>query len=272
MTSYLELRDIALGIARSVAPIPANGQPRLHDARTLAVDQKSTHLDLVTELDRATEAAVLRELAALRPDDGILGEEGGTKVSASGYTWVIDPIDGTVNYFYGQPNWAISIGVVDESGVPVAGVVHAPVLGESYVAARGHGAFLVTNDDTWLRMSPPPDVPMDLALLATGFPYDLERRFDMARAFADFVVRVRDLRRIGSAAIDICNVAMGRIDGYFERDTRPWDRIAATVVVNEVGVELVVHGDPMGHNLVVCAPPKLLRTLTEELARLGVVG
>lgn len=272
MTSLLDLRDLALEIALSVAPIPANGQPRLHDARTLAIDLKSTHLDLVTELDRATEEAILRELVARRPADGILGEEGGNRPSESGYTWVIDPIDGTVNFFYGHPNWAISIGVVDSNGVPVVGVVHAPMLGETYVASRGDGAFLISSDGTWTRMTPPPDVEFELALLTTGFPYDQTRRVDMARAFADFVVRVRDLRRIGSAAIDICNVAMGRTDGYYERDTKPWDRAAASVVAREVGIDVVVHGDPAGHNLVVCAPAQLLRRLTTELAALGVVG
>ena len=271
MTTFAELRDIALEIARAVAPIPANGQPKLHDARTLAVDLKSTHLDLVTELDRATETAILREIAAKRPEDGVLGEEGGSKASTSGFTWVVDPIDGTVNYFYGQPNWAISIGVLAADGTPVAGVVHAPALNETYVAARGEGAFLVVGDE-WTRMTPPPDSSFELALLTTGFPYDQDRRVDMARAFADFVVRVRDLRRIGSAAIDICNVAMGRTDAYYERDTKPWDRAAASVVVAEVGVELTVHGDPAGHNLVVCAPPALHARLTAELAALGVVG
>ena len=271
MTSLVELRDIALEIALAVAPIPSNGQPKLHDARTLATDLKTTHLDLVTELDRATETAILRELAARRPEDGVLGEEGGSRPSRSGYTWVIDPIDGTVNYFYGQPNWAISIGVLDESGTPVVGVVHAPELHETYVGSRGGGAFLVIGD-SWTRMTPPPDCDFELALLTTGFAYDQERRRDMARAFADFVVRVRDLRRLGSAAIDIVNVATGRTNGYFERDTKPWDRAAAAAIVAEVGLDVVVQGDPMGHNLVLCAPPQLLQQLSDELAKLGITG
>lgn len=269
MSSAVELRDTALAIARAVAPIPLNGQPRLHDARTLGVDSKSNHLDLVTELDRATEDAILRELAERRPLDGILAEEGGAKSSESGYTWVIDPIDGTVNFLYGQPHWAIAIGVVDATGTPVAGVVHAPALGETYVGAVGAGAHLIVGDE-WTRLTPPPDCAFELALLTTGFSYDPARRLDMARAFADFVPRVRDLRRFGSAAIDLCNVAMGRTNGYYERDLKPWDRTAATVIVREVGLDIDIQGDPAGHNLLVCAPPALQRRIRQELADLGI--
>lgn len=269
MTSPIELRDIALGIALAVAPIPINGQPKLHDARTIATELKSTELDLVTELDRATETAILRELHVLRPDDGILGEEGGRRPSKTGYTWVIDPIDGTVNYFYGMPNWSIAIGVVDADGRPVAGVVHAPALGETYVGSLGDGAYLIADGD-WSRMTPPPECEFEYALLTTGFAYDLERRKDIARAFADFVVRTRDLRRIGSAAIDVVNVAMGRTNGYFERDTKPWDRVAAAAIVAEVGLDVVVRGDPNGHCLVVCAPSGLQQRLLAELAGLGI--
>lgn len=270
MTSFVHLRDTALEIALEVAPIPANGQPRLHDAQTLDVGVKSTHLDIVTELDTATETALLHAIASRRPEDGILGEEGTRRPSGSGYTWVIDPIDGTVNYLYGLPTWAIAIGVVDASGTPVAGVVHAPVLGETYAAAQGSGAHLVV-DDAWTLLTPPPECEFEMALLSTGFSYDVQRRVDMARVFADFVVRVRDLRRVGSAAIDICNVALGRSNGYFERDIRPWDRVAAMVVAREVGLDVVVKGDPMGHNLVACAPPRLLQRLLSELEGLGVV-
>lgn len=271
MSDLESLREIALDIALAVAPIPTNGQPRVHDARTFAIASKSNHLDLVTELDRATETAILRELLDRRPDDGVLGEEGAAKPSTTGYTWVIDPIDGTVNYFYGLAQWAISIGVVDEHGTPVVGVVHAPALNETYIAARGSGAFLVTGNDRQ-RLTPPPDCAFELALLTTGFSYDLDRRKDMARVFADFAPRVRDLRRLGAASVDICNVALGRSNGYYERDLKPWDRVAATVVVNEVGVDVSILGDPNGQNLLICAPGQLLAQLTAELARLGVTN
>ena len=267
--SFSELRDVALEIAREVSAIPAQGQPRLHDAQALQVGLKSTHLDIVTELDQATETAILRELAARQPGDGVLAEEGGARESASGYTWVIDPIDGTVNFLYGQPHWAISIGVLDSDGTAVAGVVHAPALGETYVAARGCGAHLVV-EDVWTELTNPPECAFELALLTTGFSYDPARRVDMARALADFLPRIRDVRRFGSAAIDICNVAMGRTNGYYERDLKPWDRAAAMVIAAEVGLAFEVHGDPSGHNLTVCAPPELAQRIIDELAALGI--
>ena len=267
--SFSQLRDIALDIALAVAPIPLNGQPRLHDARTLSVALKSTHLDLVTELDHATEVAILREIAARRPSDGVLAEEGGVRASESGYTWVVDPIDGTVNFFYGHPHWAISLGIIDADGEPVAGVVHAPALGETYVAARGEGAHLVVGDE-WVRLTPPPECAFELALLTTGFSYDPGRRVDMANALVEFLPRIRDIRRLGSAAIDICNVAMGRTNGYYERDLKPWDRAAATMVAREVGLDVSVFGDPAGPNLTVCAPPQLAARLLAELADLGI--
>ena len=175
-----------------------------------------------------------------------------------------------MNYFHGHPTWAISIGVADASGAPVVGVVHAPALGETFVAAAGHGAFLVHAGE-WIGLEAPPEAPFELALLATGFPYDRERRRDMARVFASFAPRVRDLRRIGSAAIDICYVAAGRVHGYYERDTQAWDRAAAFVVAREVGLSATVCGADIGRNLSIVAPPLLAETLRAELLGLGVV-
>lgn len=270
MQEWLDLRDAALAIAREVSEIPAIAQPRTLAARTLATATKSSDLDLVTELDQATERAIVRAIAARRPRDGLLGEEGAASPSTSGYTWVVDPIDGTVNYFYGMGHWAISLGVVDADGVPVAGVVHAPILGETFVAARGFGAHLLLGDQ-WHPLAPPPDVPLELALLATGFSYDRERRRQMGAVFADLVPRVRDFRRMGSAALDICAVAAGRVNGFYERDLKPWDRIGAQAVAAEVGLTVHFIGSALGQNLTVVAPPKLAATLQAELARLGVV-
>lgn len=270
----LELRDLALRLAREVAPIPADAQPRVPQARTMGTATKSSELDLVTELDKATERAIVSFLTTERPHDGLLGEEGATSRSSSGYTWVIDPIDGTVNYFYGHPTWAISLGVIDAAGEPVVGVVHAPQLQETFVAAKGSGAFLISAGE-WIRLQTPPEEnDFSLALLATGFPYDRERRTAMAAVFASFSPRVRDLRRIGSAAIDICYVAAGRMHGYYERDTQPWDRAAAFAIAREVGLKTLVFGQPdnlsVGPNLSVVAMPGLAHALTSELAALGV--
>lgn len=274
MDALLGLRDLALRIAREVAPIPADAQPRVPQARSMGTATKSSELDLVTELDKATETAIVNFLARERPHDGILGEEGAASPSSSGYTWVIDPIDGTVNYFYGHPTWAISLGVLDSDGEPVVGVVHAPQLDETFVAARGSGAFLISAGE-WIELQQPPaEDDLSLALLGTGFPYDRERRLAMAAVFASFSPRVRDLRRIGCASIDICYVAAGRMHGYYERDTQPWDRAAAFAVAREVGLQTLVFGQPdnlsVGRNLAVVAMPGLSATLVAELAALGV--
>ncbi len=269
MNELLAIRDLALRIALEVASIPATAQPRVPQARTMAVASKSTDIDLVTELDGATELAITRRILEARPDDGILAEEGAAAASRSGYTWVIDPIDGTVNYFYGHPQWCICLGVVDASGEAVVGVVHAPVLRETYVAAKGQGAFVII-DDQWLPLTAEPEVSLELALIATGFSYDRERRVDMARAFAALVPRVRDMRRPGSAGLDICGVAAGRVHAYYERDIKPWDVTAAGVVAREAGAIVLESGDPMGHNLTIVALPLLANTLRVELATLGV--
>ncbi len=270
MQDLMQLRAIALAIAREVAPIPTLAQPRTLAARTLATSTKSSDVDLVTELDQATELAIAKAILARRPHDGLLGEEGAASASTSGYTWVVDPIDGTVNYFYGLSNWAISLGVIDAHGTPVVGVVHAPALGETFVAAKGCGAHLILGDQ-WHPLTPPPEVPLELALLATGFSYDRSRRAQMGAAFANLVPRVRDFRRMGSAALDICNTAAGRIHGYYERDLKPWDLAAAQVVASEVGLSIHFVGDRLGHNLTIAGPIALAARLRAELAQLGVI-
>lgn len=269
MTSLLELRDLALRFALECAPIPADAQPRVHQARTMATRTKSSEVDLVTELDTATETALIACIRDARPDDGILGEEGASSGGTTGFTWVIDPIDGTVNYFFGSPQWCMSIGIVDADGVPVVGVVHAPALRETYVAARGAGASVII-DGEHIDLAPPPEVTLDMALLATGFSYSRERRVAIAQAIAVLAPRVRDFRRAGAAALDICAVAAGRMHGYFERDLKPWDRAAAFVVAHEVGLETAVIGEREGHELTIVAPPALAATLRSELAQLGV--
>jgi myo-inositol-1(or 4)-monophosphatase len=269
MKSLRELRDVALRIALEVADIPADAQPRVPQARTMSTATKANEFDLVTELDRATELAITQRIASYRPGDGVLGEEGAASESTTGYTWIVDPIDGTVNYFFGHPHWAISLGVVDATGEPVVGVVHAPQLGETYVAAKGQGAYLILAGE-WIPLAPPPQVELGMAIVATGFSYDRSRRVDMARVIASLVPRVRDMRRAGAASLDICAVAAGRIHGYYERDTQPWDRAAGYVVAKEVGLDVLVTGSDLGQNLAIVAAPELAAVLREELAALGV--
>lgn len=270
MDELLALRDLAMQIAREVGAIPALAQPRVPQARTMGTATKSSELDLVTELDKATEQAIVSAIAEHRPGDGLLGEEGALIPSESGYTWVVDPIDGTVNYFHGHPTWSISLGIVDASGAPVVGVVHAPQLRETYAGARGHGAFLLI-DDVKLDLVPPPEVELSLAILATGFSYNRARRVQLAAALAELAPRVRDIRRIGAASLDICGVAAGRMHGYFERDTQPWDRAAAFVIAREVGLEATVTGSERGENLAIVAAPALAAELRRELAARDVV-
>ncbi|MHB0927442.1 MAG: inositol monophosphatase family protein [Candidatus Nanopelagicales bacterium] len=270
MHELIRLRDLALRIAIEVAPIPASAQPRVPAARTMRTSSKSSDIDLVTELDSATELAILQRIHEERPGDGVLAEEGGVSESSTGYTWVVDPIDGTVNYYFGSPQWCICLGIVDAEGEAVVGVVHAPQLRETYVGVRGHGAFLILNGE-WLPLTSTPEVSLDMALLHTGFCYERVRRVDMGRALDSLLPRVRDVRRPGSAALDICAVAAGRAHGYYERDTKPWDSAAASVVAGEAGSIVIRSGDPMGHNLIIVAPPQLAETLRRELAAAGVV-
>jgi myo-inositol-1(or 4)-monophosphatase len=201
------------------------------DGRRVVVphDTKSTDTDPVTAFDRAAERWMRDQLAARFPEDGIVGEEGADHPGSSGRTWHLDPIDGTVNFVYGLPAWASSVAVVDEDG-PLAGAVCAPVTGETYSAARGGGAWLGT---TRIGVSSTDDLAR--ALIGTGFAYDPAMRAAQARLLPDLLPVVRDIRRIGSAAIDLCLVACGSLDGYFERGLNSWDRLAGELIVLEAG-------------------------------------
>lgn len=196
---------------------------------------KSSPIDIVTEADRATEVLIRTRLAELRPDDGFLGEESGAGTGTSGLTWIVDPIDGTVNYLYDLPNWSVSVAVVEGEPDPatwtaLAGVVDAPILGERYSASAGGGAFLGTRP---LRVREA--VPLNRALIATGFHYTEAIRGNQARVAQPMLARVRDLRRAGGAAIDLAYVAAGRIDGYYEQGLKPWDQAAGALLVREAG-------------------------------------
>ncbi len=226
----------------------------------LEVDSKSTITDIVTQMDRASEALLVERLLDGRPDDGLLGEEGAQSVGGSGVRWVLDPIDGTVNYLYRQPSWAVCIGI-ELDGEPVAGVVLAPALGETYSARVGNGAF---RDDrsgrTQIHVGQVDALSM--ALVATGFGYAPERRAEQAQVVAAVLPQVRDIRRVGAASVDLCWVAAGLVDGYYERGLKPWDHTAASVVVREAGG--VVEG-PRGsapcEELTVAANPVLFPLL-----------
>lgn len=226
-----ELRQLATDIAAEAAALLSGA---LHDERT-HVSTKSTGTDMVTEMDRASEALIVSRIVAARPDDGILGEEGADRAGTSGVRWVIDPLDGTTNYLYRLPGWNVSIGV-EVDGEPAVGVVVVPGFGDTFSAATGLGA--TCNGVSLERRDSGP--PLGEALVGTGFSYEPAVRALQAEHLVSLLPRVRDVRRYGAAAADLCAVAAGRLDAYYEAGLAPWDRCAGTVVAREAGVTVEV--------------------------------
>lgn len=205
------------------------------------IDHKSSDTDLVSDADREAETTIRELLAAERPDDGLLAEEGSRAESESGRRWVVDPLDGTINYLYGLPVWAVSVALEDDEG-GLVGVVLDPVHRETFTAIRGEGALL--NGEP-IRVSGCDRI--DLALVATGFSYQEERRVAQAEIVRALLPRVRDIRRAGAAAIDLAWLAAGRWDAFYERGVNHWDWAAARLVAEEAGaVTGDLPGDPPG--------------------------
>jgi myo-inositol-1(or 4)-monophosphatase len=252
-----------LALARSVV---ARASDLVTAARAEALGQvttKSTPTDPVTAADRAAERFVVDTLLAARPADGVLGEEGAERRGSSGVRWVLDPIDGTVNFLYGIPAYAVSLAAqVDD--VTVAGVVRNVVTGEEWTATLGGGAY---RGDTPLRGSSA--VRLDRALVGTGFGYDAERRRHQARVLTEVLPLVRDIRRIGSAALDLCGAAEGRLDAYYEQGLSPWDLAAGELIAREAGLLVTgLRGRPAGEPMTLAAPPDLHGALHDLLAAL----
>jgi myo-inositol-1(or 4)-monophosphatase len=195
----------------------------------VSVDTKSTRTDLVTEHDRAAEGLLVDALRTRRPGDAIIGEEGAARVGTSGLTWYLDPIDGTTNFVHDHPMWATSVAVSDDDGM-LAGAVYAPASGELFTAARGAGATL---DGRALTASSLDD--LGLALVATGFSYHPAIRARQGRQLAEIAGQVGDVRRGGSAALDLCYVAAGRVDCYYEGGLNIWDTAAGELIAREAG-------------------------------------
>ena len=249
------LAALALDIGRRAAALVAAA-----DRDDLRSETKSSPTDLVTRYDRASEALIVDALSATRPDDAILGEEGSERAGTSGVRWIIDPIDGTTNFAYGFPGWAVSIGA-EIDGLPAVGVVIVPTLAEEFVAWTGGGA---TRNGVPISVRPP--VGLDQALLATGCAYDRERRARQGRVIGELAARVRDIRRMGAAAVDLCSVACGRVDAYFEIGLSPWDLAAGRVVVAEAGG--LVTG-ARSDDVIIAAHPTLHAELSAVLDDLG---
>jgi myo-inositol-1(or 4)-monophosphatase len=257
-----ELRDLAVVIARDAAALAGEMQ-----LAGLTIDTKSSDTDLVTTADRAVEAVIRERLADARPHDAILGEEQGQHHDApdGAVRWVIDPIDGTTNYVYRHPSWSVSIAAEME-GRAVAGAVHDPTHGQTFAAATGHGA--TCNGET-IRLGEA--APLGRVLMATGFGYDPERRRAQAEVMVGVLPHIRDIRRMGSAAVDLCSVALGRVDAFYEHGLAPWDLAAGALIASEAGAKVAdVYGGPVvagGH--VLAAHPDRWDEVAELLLRSG---
>jgi myo-inositol-1(or 4)-monophosphatase len=255
------LRELAEDLARRAGTDALEGRRRLGVGRPVAHDTKSSPTDPVTEYDRAAEHLIVDAIRSLRPDDAIVGEEGAAHAGSSGLEWHIDPIDGTANFVYDLPSWCTSVAVVDAAG-PLAGAVYLPVTDELFSAARGAGATL---DGAAIAASSVDDLSQ--TLVATGFSYSAERRSRQAGRLARLLPRVRDVRRLGSAAIDLCYVAVGRVDAYYEEHLNSWDLAAGVLIAREAGaITSDLHGGPAGPTMTVAAAPGVHAALVELLA------
>ncbi|MGH3250292.1 MAG: inositol monophosphatase family protein [Trebonia sp.] len=271
------LRDLAVGVAREAGQLLAARAGRVEVAAT-----KSSPTDVVTEMDRRSEELIRARILAPRPDDAILGEEEGQTGDTDGapVRWVIDPLDGTVNYLYGLHDWAVSIAAeVEWAGGGagggevgrkiVAGAVYVPLRGEMFSAVTGGGAWLESDGAQRRRLRCSPGASLDRALVGTGFGYLAARRKVQGEVVAALLPRVRDIRRIGVASVDLCAVAAGRLDGFYERGLNYWDWAAGALVAAEAGAVVGgLGGAPVSGSMAVAAGPGLFGPLTEALEAL----
>ncbi|MBI4885156.1 MAG: inositol monophosphatase [Actinobacteria bacterium] len=259
-TRRAELLALASDLALKAGRMVRDGRAELGivDAST-----KSSATDMVTEFDRASEALIVEGILGARPDDAIIGEEGTDTIGTSGVDWLIDPIDGTTNFLYDLPGWAVSIAARSTTGIEV-GAVFVPATDELFTAFAGGGAFL---NGRPIQCGDTDDLA--LALVATGFSYQVERRRSHARRVAAMLPRVRDLRRSGAAATDLCSVAAGRVDVYFEQWLGPWDLAAGELIAREAGCHLGgIDGGSLRPASVLAANPKLF---PQMLALIGEI-
>jgi myo-inositol-1(or 4)-monophosphatase len=256
------LLDLASELARDAGRLHTEG---LRGA--LRLETKSSPTDLVSQVDREAERLIVERLRRLRPDDAVLGEEGALGDGTSGVEWVIDPLDGTTNYVYGYAAFAVSIAVKID-GRPRIGVVLDSSAEHMYRAIAGFG---VTCDDRPIRARESSD--LSTALVATGFSYEAAQRERQGAVVARVVGRVRDLRRGGTAALDLCHVAAGRVDAYWELDLSPWDYAAGAVIAAEAGAEVAFPKAAHGRGpAVVAAAPALMPTFLGLLQEAGALA
>ncbi len=259
------LLALAVDVAREAAELVAAGRVSAGDH----VDVKSSPVDVVTAVDRASEELVSTRLLAARPDDGLLGEEGADRAGTSGVRWVVDPIDGTVNFLYDLPAYAVSIAA-EVNGEVHAGVVLNVATGELFTATAGGGAHLSSAAGTPpVRLAGSSPVSLEQTLVATGFGYRAEQRLAQGAVVARLLPRVRDIRRYGSSALDLCAVAAGRVDAYYELDLEPWDHAAGALIAAEAGVAVTgLAGRPFAEPMAVAVAPSIAGPLLELLEEL----
>ena len=259
------LLQLATDLALAAGRMARDGRT---DRGIATTDTKSSATDMVTEFDKANETLIVDGLLAARPNDAIVGEEGTDTPGTSGVDWLIDPIDGTTNFMYGLPGWAVSIAARTAAGTQV-GVVYVPATDELFTATAGGGSRL-NGAPIWCSTTN----DVSLALVATGFSYSASRRALQARRVAELLPQVRDLRRFGAAAADLCNLAAGRVDVYYEQWLGPWDLAAGELIAREAGcVTSTLDGQPVRPDSVIAANPQLIapmRALITEIdVRLG---
>jgi myo-inositol-1(or 4)-monophosphatase len=257
------LLDIAVSVTRGAAELAR----QMRAEGVTGVSTKSTATDVVTAADQATERYVRDALRQLRPDDAVLGEEAGESVGGGTVRWIVDPIDGTVNYLYGIPHYAVSLAA-EVDGVVVAGVVRNAATGEEWTATLGGGAWR-----GGVRLEGSAVSRLGQALIATGFGYAATRRVHQARVVAELLPTVRDIRRFGAASLDLCFAAEGRVDGYYEKGLNLWDHAAGGLIATEAGLRVTgLAGSLPGPELLLAAPPGIWTALHDALVALDAAG
>lgn len=258
---------VAEQVAVEAAELVGRARESMLAGGAVTVDTKTSKTDVVTAVDHQSERFLRARLAELRPGEPVLGEEGGGE-AGDAVTWVVDPIDGTVNFLYGLPEFSVSVAA-QIAGVSVAGAVVEPVSGRRWTAARGEGAWL---DGRRLRVSSPER--LDVALLGTGFSYRPERRARQAELIAGLLGHVRDIRRPGSASLDLCAVAAGWTDAYLEHGLKRWDWAAGALIAEEAGAVVSLPGQDreLGSDATLAAAPSVAAELREAAIKCGAAG
>jgi myo-inositol-1(or 4)-monophosphatase len=257
------LLSVAVEVARGAADLARE----LREQGVSGISTKSTATDVVTAADRATERYVRDALRERRPGDTVLGEESGESSGTGAVRWIVDPIDGTVNYLYGLPQYAVSLAA-EVDGVVVAGVVRNAATGEEWTATLSGGAYRAGQ-----RLAGTSVTELGQALVATGFGYAASRRAHQAQVLARLLPSIRDIRRFGAAALDLCFVAEGRVDAYFEKGLNLWDHAAGGLVAAEAGLLVTgLAGAPPGPDLVLAAPPAIHGALHDALVAFDAAG